>query len=263
MNRSVHWFALLVISILTAGCATTPAEPHVVRVLSYNIHHGRGVDGEFDYDRLAGVILSARPDVVALQEVDRGTGRAAGVDQPAMLAQRTELLAIFGAAMDHDGGEYGEALLLSAEPVASAVHPLPHSAGHEPRAAVSAVLRSADALEFQAVGTHLDHTPDPADREAQATRLVELFGHGDAPCLLIGDLNATPDSSVMRILFDRFDDGGATAGSTFPSDVPERRIDYVLYRPRHRWRVLESRVLDEAIASDHRPLLVVLELLPE
>jgi endonuclease/exonuclease/phosphatase family metal-dependent hydrolase len=51
--------------------------------------------------------------------------------------------------------------------------------------------------------------------------------------------------------------------NTFPADSPSIKIDYILFRPAHRWKVLEARVLDEPVASDHRPLLVVLELLPE
>ena len=37
------------------------------------------------------------------------------------------------------------------------------------------------------------------------------------------------------------------------------RVDYVLIRPATRWRVVESSIVNEMVASDHRPLLVVLE----
>jgi hypothetical protein len=37
------------------------------------------------------------------------------------------------------------------------------------------------------------------------------------------------------------------------------RGDYVLFHPADTWRVLESTILDERVASDHRPVLVVLE----
>lgn len=45
---------------------------------------------------------------------------------------------------------------------------------------------------------------------------------------------------------------------TFPAYGPEREIDYVLLRPSHRFQVLSERVLDEPVASDHRPILVEL-----
>jgi endonuclease/exonuclease/phosphatase family metal-dependent hydrolase len=44
-----------------------------------------------------------------------------------------------------------------------------------------------------------------------------------------------------------------------PSGRPRSRIDYILFRPVNSWRVIESRLIDEPVASDHRPLLVVLE----
>jgi endonuclease/exonuclease/phosphatase family metal-dependent hydrolase len=46
---------------------------------------------------------------------------------------------------------------------------------------------------------------------------------------------------------------------TIPVEKPARQIDYVLVRPANRWKVVETRVLDETVASDHRALLVVLE----
>ena len=58
-----------------------PDARRTLRVLTYNIHHGEGTDGVFDLERLAKVINDLAPDIVALQEVDKGTDRASGVMQ--------------------------------------------------------------------------------------------------------------------------------------------------------------------------------------
>ena len=58
-----------------------------LRVLTYNIHHAAGTDGKVDIERIARVIQSAKPDLVALQEVDQATKRSGGVDQLARLAE--------------------------------------------------------------------------------------------------------------------------------------------------------------------------------
>jgi endonuclease/exonuclease/phosphatase (EEP) superfamily protein YafD len=50
---------------------------------------------------------------------------------------------------------------------------------------------------------------------------------------------------------------------TYPAEKPDRMIDYVLYRGAGRFCVVEQTVLDEAVASDHRALLIVLESRPE
>jgi endonuclease/exonuclease/phosphatase family metal-dependent hydrolase len=47
---------------------------------------------------------------------------------------------------------------------------------------------------------------------------------------------------------------------TFPADGPAREIDFILLRPADRFRVLEYRVLEETVASDHRPIFMVVEL---
>ena len=73
---------LILIGVFAAASASARSEdPPRLRVLTYNIHHGQGTDGKFDYARLAEIIVKLRPDLVALQEVDRGTRRASGLDQ--------------------------------------------------------------------------------------------------------------------------------------------------------------------------------------
>ena len=48
---------------------------------------------------------------------------------------------------------------------------------------------------------------------------------------------------------------------TFPAADPQRQIDYVALWPADAWDVVEVRVLDEPVASDHRPLLAVVQWL--
>jgi len=47
-----------------------------IRIMTYNIHHGAGIDGKVDIDRIAKVIARENADIVALQEVDRGVERS-------------------------------------------------------------------------------------------------------------------------------------------------------------------------------------------
>jgi endonuclease/exonuclease/phosphatase family metal-dependent hydrolase len=222
-----------------------------LRVLTYNIHHGEGVDGRFDYERLARIIRAQRPDLVALQEVDRRTRRASGVDQAAELAQRTRMHVAFGNALYYSGGEYGEAVL-SRFPIENPrAHHLPFRPGQEPRTALEVRVkpgRGLPALRF--VGTHLCHQSE-ATRVEQAQQLNLLFeARGGAPVVLAGDLNARPGSAPMKaLLAERWRDASA----------PQSVIDYVLVRRSDAWRVVEVKTVDERVASDHKPVLVVLE----
>lgn len=250
----------------TGGEATTAGATDTVRILTYNIHHGAGTDERLDLARLASVIRAQRPHLVALQEVDSVTNRTGRVDQTAALGNLTGMRAYFAKAMDYDGGGYGEALLVGLPVESLRTHPLPADSGYEPRAVGEAVVRlphTGRMLVF--LGTHLDHTANTAMRRMQVDSIVRLFVTGasapDAPIVLVGDLNATPGSAPIATLTRHFADAGAsTSASTFPSDVPEKRIDYVLLRPGSRFRVLEMRVVDERVASDHRPVLIVVEV---
>jgi len=256
--------AVSVVFFLTA-CASGPVR---VRVLTYNIHHGEGTDGRFDLERLAAVIQAQHPDLVALQEVDNRTGRSSGVDQATKLGELTGMTAVFGEAMGYDGGQYGEAVLTSHPVLETRVEPLPYSLDHEPRSALGVKVRlGADGPNVWFIGTHLDHTRDPADRLAQAGEINRLIAEQpDAAVILAGDLNAVPESAVMARFYEMWTDAAAAGGNpqpTIPSDHPRRRIDYVLFRPADRFRVIETRVIDEPVASDHAPLLAVLEFVEQ
>jgi endonuclease/exonuclease/phosphatase family metal-dependent hydrolase len=254
--------ALLLIHCSGAAGQTPDKSSRVVKVLTYNILHGETLKGDFDLDRIARVIRQADPDLVALQEVDFRTKRARELDLASELGQRTGLIPLFGRAMPYDGGEYGEGILSRYSFIYTRNHTLPAQEGKEPRAAleVHVVLQSGDTLSF--IGTHLDHTREENDRINQATRLNALFTGGDRPTILCGDLNAGPESLTMSVLYSEWTKADTLLTPTFPSNRAERKIDYVLYRPVNRWRVIESRVICDTVASDHCALLSVLELLP-
>ena len=114
---------------------TAAAEPQSprLRVLTYNIHHGEGMDRLFDYERLARIIRDAKPDLVALQEVDNATERSQGVDQATRLGELTKMHAAFGRAMYYSGGQYGEAVLSRFPIIDSRARVLPFRYGQEPR----------------------------------------------------------------------------------------------------------------------------------
>ena len=113
--------------LLTVGSAavaqkvkisTEKAEDHLLSIMSFNIRHGVGMDGKLDLSRIAREISLVQPDVVALQEVDKGTQRVNGTDTPNALARLTDgYTGYFAPAMDYDGGKYGNAILTKKTPV--------------------------------------------------------------------------------------------------------------------------------------------------
>ena len=256
---------ILLVGVCAGGCTGAKLEsPTRVAVLTYNIYHGEDANGGSNLDAVAGIINLLKPDLVAFQEVDNKTRRAKGLDLTAELSRRTGMKGIFGKAMDYDGGGYGEAVLSRHPIIETKNNPLPHTEKAEPRAALEIHIELPDGVKMAFVGTHLDHQRDQSNRMMQTKRIMELYENIDLPIILLGDLNATPGSDPINLLSRQwFDAARDNPQPTFPSTKPSRRIDYIMYKPKGRWKVVEVRVIDEKVASDHCPVFVVLELLPD
>ncbi|AWW00207.1 endonuclease/exonuclease/phosphatase family protein [Arcticibacterium luteifluviistationis] len=249
----------------TVWSQTTAEKPKVIKILTFNILHGATTKGDFDLDHIAKVISDANPDFVALQEVDYKTNRARKYDLVTELGFRTKMSPLFGKAMKFDGGEYGEGVLSKYTFLNTRNVGLPYSPGSEPRAAleVTSVLSSGDTVSF--VGTHLDHLKDGRDRLAQVESINASFTSNSYPTILAGDLNDVPGSFAINTLekhwLAAYDKENPEA--TFPSDKPNIKIDYVMFFPKNRWKVLSTQVIQDAVASDHCAYLVTVELLEE
>ena len=229
-----------------------------LRILSYNIHHGEGVDGKVNLERQADVIKSCTPDLVALQEVDDRTERTGKTDQTARLAELTGLHGRFVHQLDFEGGRYGQAILSRFQISDVTLHWLPGMPDRE-RRIVGAVTVQLDDLELTFATTHLHHANE-VFRCEQSRQLNQLFATGSKSSsslvVLAGDLNAPPDSQPLTILDEVWQ--SATAGQstmlTFPAAQPERQLDYILTHPKGRVTIHSVKVLNEPVASDHRPL---------
>jgi len=237
--------------------AAAEEQATTLRILTYNIHHGAGNDEILDLERIARLIRSLEPDLVALQEIDNRTERTGGINQAAELGRMTGMGSVFGPFMDYQGGQYGMAVLSDLPFVNPTNHQLPE--GPEPRTALAIHVQLPDgAGELIFAGIHFYRTAE--ERMAQARRLLDVLEPEDVPVILAGDFNSTPDSEVMAYIGETFFiPDKADDHFTFRSDRPDREIDFIAYRPAHRFTVVESRVIDEPVASDHRPVLLVVE----
>ncbi|MEM9415516.1 MAG: endonuclease/exonuclease/phosphatase family protein [Planctomycetota bacterium] len=264
---------LLITALLTfatLGCRShtaaqaEPDPPKRLRVLTYNIHHGEGMDRVFDYERLAAVIASTDPDLVALQEVDRETGRASGVDQAALLGELTGMYHYFGQAMPFDGGGYGEAVLSRFAFEETWTVNLSCDPGQEPRAVAAARVRpwGDDGPEVVFAGTHLCHQ-SAQTRLNQSREINAAFPEVHQLAILCGDMNFTTEADAYNEIARRWTDTALLFGDpkpTIPATNPRARIDYVFARPAGAWKIIDVQVIDEQVASDHTPVLVVLEV---
>ncbi|WP_345686549.1 endonuclease/exonuclease/phosphatase family protein [Novipirellula caenicola] len=261
MSTLRSWLLLLLVSLAPFAVADEPVK---LRVLSYNIHHGEGIDGQLDLQRIAAVINSVKPDLVALQEVDQNVGRSQSVDQPAELARLTDMNVVFGANIPLQGGHYGNAILSRYPVRAHTNRMLPNLADGEQRGYIEATIQIPGVAEpLLLMATHLDHRRDERERLESADAINASVKKAKQPiALLAGDMNATPDSETMKRLGAMWTSVTDAPIPTIPVTEPKRQIDFILYRPQNRWNVVEVNVLDEAVASDHRAIFAVLQLQP-
>ncbi|HUF48731.1 MAG TPA: endonuclease/exonuclease/phosphatase family protein [Vicinamibacterales bacterium] len=210
--------------------------------------------------RTAAVLRPLSPDIVGLQEVDQRATRSGGVAQAERLGQLLGLHHAFGKFMDFQGGAYGMAILSRHDIVR--VTPVGLPDGNEPRMALSVELRLPGGQPLAVVNVHFDWVRDDAFRFAQAEALMAYLAGLTVPYVLLGDFNDGPDSRTLALVRSRATEApkAGTGRFTFPATQPEREIDYVFYAPAEAFAAHEVRVVDERVASDHRPVLAVLGL---
>ncbi len=234
-------------TVTSAACV--PSQGDTLCVMSYNVHNAVGIDGVRDVRRVADVIKASGADVVAVQEVDSVTNRSGGRYILEDIAAEAKMHPVFSAAIDYDGGRYGIGLLSRERPLSVRRVPLPGA--EEAR-----TLLLVEFEDYVMGVTHLSLTD--SDRLASVDRLAREAAAVSKPLILAGDFNATPDSQAIEALTHTFTPVSDTDSATFPADNPTETIDYIMYRGDSVPVVLSSTVVNEPMASDHRPVVTIL-----
>ena len=233
-----------------------------LRILSYNIHHAEGVDGKLDVPRIAQVILSVDPDLVALQEVDKNTIRTGKVNQDIELSRLTKMNSVFGSNITFQGGQYGNAILSKFPIIKNKNFLLPNVDSGEQRGLLQSQIQISNKENVLFFSTHLDHRRSDTERLESAKAMNQIIGlDNKSPAILAGDFNDVPDSPTLKELGKVWLRSNKKILRTIPASKPSRQIDYIFVQPKERWKIIESQVLDEDIASDHRAIFSIIELI--
>ncbi len=236
------------------------------QILTYNVRHCLGLDGQLSPGRIAEVIASCAPDVVALQELDVNRARTGRVDQARAIADVLCMHAHFYPAIHVMEEAYGDAILTARPCRLVKADLLPTRrwpAFAEPRGALW-VSVNLGGTEVQVINTHLG-LPG-SDRLGQIDRLLgpDWLAHPACrePVIFAGDFNTVPRSRVYGRLAAHLRDAQTLAGMsrrqpTYPSRAPLLRLDHVFVGRSIAVRKAEViRTPLARIASDHLPLLV-------
>lgn len=221
-------------------------------VVTYNIQHGRGMDGQFNLKRTAHVLTALNPDIILLQEVDCRRPQTRMRHQPAFLAKILKMDYAYGAVKNYRPGSYGNAILSRYPIVNYKNHILP---GEDQRCCLEAEIGTS-LFNFTVFNLHLGLKAAERYRHLQDIILPRVTA-ASSPVILGGDFNARPESREIGLVKDCLQDSfQANSGEcihTFPADQPRARIDYIFLS--NHWELNDCKIIPDTQASDHLPLV--------
>jgi len=221
-----------------------------MRVMTYNIRGGLGMDGQRSTERIAEVILAQDADIVCLQEVHQRLPQSGFSDQPGQLQKFLGLPVTFQANLRIGLGGYGLAVV-SRYPVGTVQNHLLPSV-REQRGVLEVRLDTPNG-PLALFCTHFGLSGE--ERVKQAARLAELVSDAAYPVIVCGDFNERSDAPAVRLLLEQtglVDADAALDRWTYPVNALEARIDYVFYSLSLACREL---LVVETQASDHLPVV--------
>ncbi|MFB8084609.1 endonuclease/exonuclease/phosphatase family protein [Streptomyces sp. NPDC055992] len=248
-----------------------------LRVATYNIHAGAGMDNVFDLDRQVAALRSLDADVIGLQEVDvRWGDRSQWRDLAGELGRRLRMHVSFAPIYSLDpveeGGprrEFGVAVLSRYKILSAENHDLTRLSTQDPNPVPAPapgfgeVVLKVRGLPVHVYATHLDYRGDPSVRTAQVADTRRIMAEDrkqerrPVRQILLGDFNAAPTAPELAPLWQELTDI-EPGGPTYPAQDPVQRIDYVAVS-KDTVRVRDAAVA-ETLASDHRPVVADLLL---
>ena len=241
----------------------------LLRVVTYNIHRGRGLDGRLKPGRIAEVLREIDADVIALQEVVCGTDSGREGDQGRFLAEELGLHFELGENRKLKGAAYGN-VALSRFPLKTVLNHDISIEGYERRGALHTDVCLTEDEILHVFNVHLGTAF--LERRHQARRLSarktgllhneELRGAK----IVLGDFNEWTQGLATEMLGSHLKSvdirkhlgGGAT--KTFPAFMPILHLDHIYYDGPLELKALRVHRTRKAImASDHLPLVAEFE----
>src|SRR5699024_8480083 len=196
----------LIIAILALLFGERKDETVDIKVMSYNIQHGVGLDGKLNLERIAKVIKESEVDIVGIQEVDKFYGsRSDFQNQPKVLAELLDFDYVYGPNViaDPKGDrkeerQYGTAILTKYPIIKSKNTFL--TSDSEQRGVLHATI-DVDGTSVNIFNTQLGLDPD--ERETQVNEIVEIMSEETGPQMVMGDFNARPIHDEIKLFLEK------------------------------------------------------------
>lgn len=232
-----------------------------VRIATYNIHRGRGLDGRTRLHRIAAVLSAVDADIVALQEVVGAS--------PLKPGQAAELGASLGMGWVMAPTRHLRTALFGN--VVLSRFPVKHHVQHD-LTWKTCEPRNVQRVDLE-LGTHVLHLYNVhlgtalLERRHQASRLASLVHDRrvTGPKIVLGDFNEWARGLATDILAERLDSVDLRQHlrrrGTYPGFFPILHLDHIYFEGRVEvLRVAMPRDRLTLVASDHLPLVADLRI---
>ncbi len=230
-----------------------------VKILTYNIHHANppSKPGVIDINAIAKVINESGAEIVGIQEVDILVSRSEMMKQAEKLAELTGMEYYFSKGINLEKGYYGTLILSKYKIVGKRRYDLPMPVASENRSLAIVDVQLPDGKTISVANTHLDIKEE--NRIAQAEFINELGELYSKPLILVGDLNAKPNSKPIKLLEQYFVRNTKDNKPTSPNVNPKNEIDYIMVLNNVKFSWISYHVIAETYASDHLPLVAEID----
>lgn len=221
----------------------------MIRLMTYNICAGTGMDNVKNIERAIEVIRKSDAQIVCLQEVDQGTKRSHLIDQPAEMGKALGMKYAFQGNLKMDSGWYGIAILSRFDIAEQKCHSL--TSVDEPRGILETKIDTPEG-HLAVFCTHFGL--EDKERETQAAEVSAIINAVGGTRVVCGDFNEETNAKGVSSLIESASliDSDPNGNLTFDSKNPSIRIDLILHSPNIK---IESIGVVETTASDHKPLV--------
>jgi endonuclease/exonuclease/phosphatase family metal-dependent hydrolase len=242
-----------------------------IKVMTFNIHHGKGTDGKINLKRIAGVIRESDVDIIGLNEVDNQfSKRSDYINQAAWLAEYLQMNYVFGPSLSFKSKkkngdsitvrEYGNALLSKHPILSHQTHPFNYLRVIEGRSLLEASIK----INKQMLKIYTSHLSLNSFLHTRQTNFIlKRMIEAQERVIVFGDWNMKPKAKAWHKITEHFTDVWSVQqqehGYTFPSMRPRARLDYIFVS--NSFYIVDSEVVKKVPqASDHLPLIATLRL---
>ncbi|HSI66089.1 MAG TPA: endonuclease/exonuclease/phosphatase family protein [Planococcus sp. (in: firmicutes)] len=251
-----------------------------IKIMSFNIAHGSGMDGVLDLEKTAQVIEASGAEIVGLQELDRFfSERSAYIDQVEFLSKRLGMYAAFGASIDQEADEserprkqYGNAVFSKYPIKYQETHMLTQVIdpfGNNEQRSVLETIIDVNGTYISVYNTHLALKDE--ELKVSLDELLSIAGKNQFPTIITGDFNAPPTHIYMLKMEQDYNDvfyhQGRNDDYTYPAPYeneetgeklkPVTRIDYIFTDAHFN---IETAERITTSVSDHLPITAELVL---